>query len=300
MAGGVSNEEVGGKLWIMWSQGVLVSVVQSTNQFITVNMTVNNRCVCISFVYAKCLQMDRRELWNSLSSGIVDSQPWIVVGDFNVIRNDQERRGGRPRPFSAMEAFNKFIDTAGLSELRFEGNQFSWCNNQQGSARRWARLDRTLTSVECITMFPEAYMQYLPRTTSDHAPILIKLEAESVSYGYPAFKFHQTWVTHDSFLDCVANAWEDGIADHGMARLARKLKKLKQILQIWNREVFGNTGQNIQHLEDRLSRLEIKLQEGNNDEDEQDYLVAKSELDLWQDREEIRLQQQAKQTWLKK
>lgn len=75
MIGCLSNEEFGGKLWIMWIQGVQVSVVEATNQFITITMTAHNKCICIYFVYAKCMQIERRKLWNSFSSGVVDSMP---------------------------------------------------------------------------------------------------------------------------------------------------------------------------------------------------------------------------------
>lgn len=78
--------------------------------------------------YAKCMQIERRELWQSLSVGVANFMPWIIVGDFNVIRNDFEQRGGRPIPVSAIEEFNEFIETARLTDLRYEGNPFSWCN----------------------------------------------------------------------------------------------------------------------------------------------------------------------------
>lgn len=83
-----------------------------------------------------------------------------------------------------------------------------------------------------------------------------------------------------------------------MMRLARKLKHLKFVLRAWNREVFGNIRQQICHLEERLARLEVGVQEWASEEDEQDYLVAKAKLDVWSKREEIRQSQQAKQNWL--
>ncbi|KAF5470750.1 hypothetical protein F2P56_011241 [Juglans regia] len=165
-----------------------------------------------------------------------------------------------------MEEFNGFIDAAGLTNLRFEGNQFLWCNGQEGRAWSWAQLDRCLISSDFITRFPAGYMKYLPRTTSDHAPVLISLELEFLSYGFSAFKFQQMWMIHESFMDCVAKAWEDRINDY----------------------------------EDQVTRLEENLQDEYNEEDEQDYLVAKAELDVWRDREEMCLRQQAKQSWLNK
>lgn len=137
-------------------------------------------------------------------------------------------------------------------------------------ARRWSRLDRSLVSADLINLFPNAYMKYLPRSTSDHAPVLIHLEVVNSSYGFLGFKFQQMWITDASFLECVASAWEDEIKDHSMVRLARKLKHMKYVLRVWNCEVFVNTRRQIIYLEERLSRLEVMLQEGVNDEDEED------------------------------
>ncbi|KAG2692695.1 hypothetical protein I3760_08G064400 [Carya illinoinensis] len=197
-----------------------------------------------------------------------------------------------------MDEFNVFIESTRLMELRSKGNHFSWCNGQEGLARRWSRLDRSLVNAAFLELFPNASMQYLSRRTSDHSPLLIRLEEFHSSYGFPPFKFHQMWVTHESFLSCIAGAWEDDIEDFDMVRLAQKLKRLKPILRVWNRDVFGNIKTQMGYLEERLAKLENKLQVEFHAEDEQDYLVTKAELDVWSQQEEICLCQQAKQSWL--
>ncbi|XP_042939531.1 uncharacterized protein LOC122274569 [Carya illinoinensis] len=108
------------------------------------------------------------------------------------------------------------------------------------------------------------------------------------------------WVKHEAFMDCVADSWEKGMEERGMARLVKKLKKMKSTLRGWNKEVFGAMALNIRLSEDRVGKLENKMQEGFNEEDEQDYLVAKIELNTWLEREETRLRQQAKLSWLEK
>ncbi|KAF5446820.1 hypothetical protein F2P56_032419 [Juglans regia] len=199
-----------------------------------------------------------------------------------------------------MEDFNACIDNVGLSDMRYSGNRFSWCNGQEGTSRSWACLDRALISAEVISVFPEAHLEYLSRITSDHAPMVMRLKNPPSKYGSSPFKFQQMWVKHEAFMACVADVWEEEVEAIGMARLAIKLKKLKSRLRIWNREVFGSTLMNIKFLEERVEILEQKLQELFNDEDEQDYLVTNIELNSWKEREETRLRQQAKQYWLEK
>lgn len=111
------------------------------------------------------------------------------MSDFNIIRQDNERRGGRPRPTLAMEEFNDWVDACGLLEMRFSRQSLSWCNEHAGLSRSWTRLDRVFLNAATLDSLPDAYMKYLPRTSSNHAPMLILLEAKLESCEFPSFKF---------------------------------------------------------------------------------------------------------------
>lgn len=89
----------------------------------------------ITFVYAKCNQIECRELWLSLEVFKSLVSPWLLAGDFNVICNDGESIGGNPRPLVAMEEFNGCIDSCGLMDLHAVGNYLSWCNGHTGVSR---------------------------------------------------------------------------------------------------------------------------------------------------------------------
>ncbi|XP_035547430.1 uncharacterized protein LOC118348944 [Juglans regia] len=142
-----------------------------------------------------------------------------VSGSGDFIHEDVERCGGRPWLRVAMEDFNDFIDSCGLTEMKSVGSKFSWCNGQQGMARSWSKLDRHLLNTVAANLMSEAFVKYLPCTTSDHAPMSFVLK--------PPF-----------------------------SRYARKLKELKSVLKEWNLRVFGRTEDNIQRLERQIERLE--------------------------------------------
>lgn len=55
-----------------------------------------------------------------------------MVGDFNCIRNDGERVGGRLRPRITMEEINQCIDTCGVVELKTIGGNMTLTNGQAG------------------------------------------------------------------------------------------------------------------------------------------------------------------------
>ncbi|KAF5468656.1 hypothetical protein F2P56_012795 [Juglans regia] len=255
------------KLWVFWDAEIQVDVLGVSNQQISLLL---NSSVVVSFVYAKCRYLERRNLWAELLQFCSLSLPWIVIGDFNVIREDGERRGGCPRLPCAMEEFCNFIDAGGLMEIPSSGNKLSWCNGQSGMARSWARLDRALCNVRCLELFPSVSLKYLARHSSDHTPMLLGLADPVLRYGPSSFKFQQMWTLHEDFWRCVSS----------------------------NKEVFGWTGAHIKRLEAQVEEGEASLQEGFSEDVENDVLAARLELSVRQKREEIRIAQQVKNNWM--
>ncbi|CAI9777355.1 unnamed protein product [Fraxinus pennsylvanica] len=97
---------------------VHANLMSKSNQQITCLVIEGNYRMLVSFTYTKCTAAERRLLWLKLEEVNYSHIPWVVVGDFNSIRNNSERHGGRPRPMGAMEDFNQFIDNCGLMEIR--------------------------------------------------------------------------------------------------------------------------------------------------------------------------------------
>ncbi|XP_022883248.1 uncharacterized protein LOC111399999 [Olea europaea var. sylvestris] len=299
----VSNEQEGGKIWIFWREEFVVDWVGASNQAIHDIFSKGSSTVIISFVYAKCSALERRLLWQELESIMLSSLPWIVAGDFNIIRNDSQRRGGRPRPMVAMDDFNYCIDRYGLIELNAEERKFTWCNGQDGAARSWPRLDRTFTNSMAASLFPNMGLRLLAKETSDQCPLLIHFKQPRVSYGPSPFRFQRIWCEHETFMSCVKEAWVDcnqDVALEGLQKLAGKLKRTKLALKVWNKKVFGRVDHIISELQERVEILEESLQEGFSYDVEQDFLATNIELAEWQKREEIRLSQVAKKRWLRR
>ncbi|KAL2226586.1 UNVERIFIED_CONTAM: hypothetical protein Sindi_2017300 [Sesamum indicum] len=79
--------------------------------------------VDVTIIYGATKVADRRELWDSLTSlarQCVDT-PWLVGGDFNVIRDLSEVCGASGDIRLAMEEFNNCIQNAGLLPLPMQG-----------------------------------------------------------------------------------------------------------------------------------------------------------------------------------
>ncbi|XP_042942930.1 uncharacterized protein LOC122277118 [Carya illinoinensis] len=294
----MSNIDDGGKIWVCWRDDLNMDLVSVTNQSITCLFSRDGSMVLSTFIYAKCLMVDRRQLWDHLCSFSCPNISWMVCGDFNIIRADDERAGGLPRSRSAMNEFNLCINSCGLLDWKIEGKQFSWCNGQEGMARSWAKLDRMLVNNEFALKFETTSAHFLERRTSDHAPLLVQFADNFTRYGPMPFHFQNMWVAHDEFLKIVESSWKEPFPRNGLLVLAGKLKRLKVTLKRWNKEVFGRMEGTIRELEERVEVLDVELQNQYTRKLECDFLEASNELDQWVQREDTRLRQQAKQRWM--
>ncbi|XP_073057416.1 uncharacterized protein [Primulina eburnea] len=119
-----------GHIWVFSSEDVQVECVLDHAQLLHVRVSASflPSYVLCSFVYAKCDYTERRDLWASLLQIKPDVGPWLVGGDFNIVRDASEclgSSGGRHLP---MEEFNAFILESGLVDAGFEGSSFTWTN----------------------------------------------------------------------------------------------------------------------------------------------------------------------------
>lgn len=86
------------------------------------------------------------------------------------------------------------------------------------------------------------------------------------------------WTNRKSFFTLIKNGWEVEIGDSGLFRLARKLKSIESSLRDWNKNIFGNTENNIQELEQRIEILEQDLQLSFSKDTKSDLLTSKVEI----------------------
>jgi hypothetical protein len=186
---------------LFWNAQVNITPFHTCDQAITIkaNFAASDlSCLC-SVVYAKCCQIDRRSLWdNLLQISAVNSMPWILGGDFNIVSQLCERAGGGSVDLHAMGEFHSFMQQAGLCDPGFSGNIFTWCNNQQGTARIWCRLDRFLINSAFISQFPPIQVSHLARNYSDHTPLILSVQDAAPSPK--PFKFMKMWVDHQDFI----------------------------------------------------------------------------------------------------
>ncbi|KAK3199071.1 hypothetical protein Dsin_022486 [Dipteronia sinensis] len=149
--------------------------------------------------------------------------PWFIRGDFNTVCDSSERIGVSCN-MGSMRNFNSFILRANEVDLPMNGSAFTWTNSRDKAA--WARLDRFLVSPIMLSWFPNWSLRCLPRSVSDHCPIL--LGESKQDWGPIPFRFFNHWLEYNNMMKDVVEGWKR-CSPKGAAgsSLAAKVKETK-------------------------------------------------------------------------
>ncbi|KAI9112316.1 hypothetical protein K1719_016839 [Acacia pycnantha] len=242
-------EGFSGLIWILWNlEDLGVDVIEMEEQFIHCRISVNNKNMLFSTVYASPNEQKRYKHWEKLFNiSLVVSEPWFLAGDFNEIKTPLEQKGGGRTNETRCRNFNNWIQDCGLIDLEADGPFFTWKGPKwDGLDRIHKRLDRCLCNVMWQDQFLNAEIRVLPRVGSDHHPLYVILEPDFKINMAEPFRFEAAWQMHDQFSDIVKGSWREEVEAHV------NLSCLQQTLLRWNKEVFG-------HIEFRKRRILNRL-----------------------------------------
>ena len=228
-----------------------------------------------------------------------ECKQWCILGDFNAVRKNSERKGLNYRGSTAtreVQEFNDFIESAELLDVPLIGGKYTWYRDN-GSAK--SRIDRILISSEWLEHWPDSKQYILGRQVSDHSALLLK--STSIDWGPKPFKSLNIWISDPSFKQVVRQSWTSYIGKgNPTVLLKEKLKKLKYDLKSWNKEVFGIIGLKKQNLISELGALDKKDDESCLEEEDQcRRMKLLSELKLLLEKENSLLNQKVRVRWVK-
>lgn len=271
------------------------------------SQAIHGRLVClnsgISFtltvVYAEHSFVLRRPLWTDLiqsSLQVVDS-PWIIAGDFNAIRSASDRADSSNYWIPAFNDFGDCLNQAGLDDLRYVGNRFTW-SASSGPTRKQRKIDRVLTNSTWNSIFSFSEASFLPPRVSDHSPMIIRI-LPIPNTGKP-FKFFNFWFTHPSFFDLVTQVWDSPFSGKPMYILCCKLRALKCRLKLLNKVAYADISAKTAEARRLLSLAQDAIQLDPLNQElanaEKEHLRVFSELRL---QEESFFRQKSRVCWLK-
>lgn len=159
-------------------------------------------------MHAPSSAVQRHQVWNSLQCNLPPATASsLMVGDLNEVTSQNEKSGGRNFRPSQCRYFNNFRDEAGLVDLGYSGNPFTWENMREGVACIKEKLDRVLANPTWLQNFPQTQVLHLPRIYSDHSPIVVSIINRNVSGNYP-FRYKEVLLEHPDFKQFFLKNWD--------------------------------------------------------------------------------------------
>ncbi|XP_076881681.1 uncharacterized protein LOC143529882 [Bidens hawaiensis] len=221
-----SGEHVGQEVFSM-------STVVTDRHFILTKGVIKgvDQEFCIMNVYASQGAVEKRDLWDQILNVKEGNEGiWILLGDFNSVKNPEERHNTFFNPVIARD-FNSFIFNANLSEFYMKGGKFTF-----SVGNKCSKLDRVLVCHEFFNRWPEACFKVLPKFLSDHRPIV--LSSKFSNFGPKPFRFFNSWLERKSIDEVVKKACfqfqAGGLPD---LKLSLKLKSVRDKIRMWWEEV---------------------------------------------------------------
>ncbi|XP_070027616.1 uncharacterized protein [Nicotiana sylvestris] len=218
-----------------------------------VRVSPNKQPWFLSTIYASPYYQLRDILWNNLLNlHNTVSTSWLIGGDFNEILEAKERFGGLPINNRRTDNFANFINTCKLVDLGFQGSRYTWTNKRRHGYTILERLDRFLANYDWLNLYPEDLVNHLPRTYSDHCPLLITLELPTTIH-HNIFRFETMWASHPHFQQLVHNIWSDD------QLLFETIRNFQVVATRWNKQTFGNIFQQKRRILARLGGIQASV-----------------------------------------
>ena len=195
-----------------------------------------------------------------------------------------------------MDGFKNIVNFCGFSNLGYCGNDFTWCNMQDGENRIQLRLDRALATYEWIVKFTGMRVYHLVDSTSDHCALLLNSSPPHRSPHVKRFHFEALWTKNKECREIIDSSWGVGSYLSTPEGLMENLKFCASELSSWSSSVYGHIPKKIQSKRNALSLL---TQQDCSGELGVEIRALQRELNELLDDEELYWGQRAKAHWLK-
>ncbi|PKU68636.1 putative mitochondrial protein [Dendrobium catenatum] len=140
-------------------------------------------------------------------------------------------------------------------DIGFQGPSYTWCNNKEGLARIWERLDRVWLNSKALLEFPNAVVKHLPRISSDHCPVLLQIDIK-MQHNKREFKFENLWCSYDAAKGIIAKSWRKNDFGSPNEVLQRKIRRSLKNLYFWSKNKLKELNVKIHELKNEIAQLQ--------------------------------------------
>lgn len=241
---------------VFWKGCYKVEVLFSDKRIIDLRIELGSLLFYLSCVYGDPVREMRQLVWDKLISiGLTRDSPWLLIGDFNELMNNNEKLGGALRNDSTFWDFRNMAENCKIKEVRSSGIQLSWTGWRD---RVWVlcRLDRSFGNDEWFQHFPRSSLKYMDMWASDHRLILLSFLLEEASTGKGRFYFDKRMIGKEGTGEAVSKAWSGSGDD---ISLLDRLAGCRRELSHWKRVNNFNSKNRIQKLQEELEKEIARL-----------------------------------------
>ncbi|GAU45522.1 hypothetical protein TSUD_186790 [Trifolium subterraneum] len=169
-------------LAVFWKDSSKCRVLNYTCNFI--NMIVEDeqwgewRLTCY---YGYPERSRRCAAWDLLRDlGNMSSIPWCIIGDFNDLLSQADKKGIHPHPNGLCMGFRQTVSDCDLTDIPIEGHLFTWIKSRGTPHVIEERLDRAMASASWLQLFPQINN---------------------------SFRFENSWLKEPDLEDVVVEGW---------------------------------------------------------------------------------------------
>ncbi|GJU86306.1 RNA-directed DNA polymerase, eukaryota, reverse transcriptase zinc-binding domain protein [Tanacetum coccineum] len=181
----------------------------------------------------------------------------VIMGDFNEVRYATERMGSHFCRRSA-SFFNDFISSSGLLDIPMGGMRFTRMNTL-GS--KLSKIDRILVSNHFLDKWLNSHILALIKEFSYHSSLLLLNSVND--FGPIPFKFYNSWLLHEDFVNVITNRWSSPTDSHlnlSAAIFKAKLKKLKLAIKLWRTTVVATETTAAMELREKKMEIDVRAE----------------------------------------
>ncbi|XP_074299196.1 uncharacterized protein LOC141630249 [Silene latifolia] len=250
-----------GRIWVFLdTRRVILISSYGRDQLVHLEVLhhISNKVIYVTFIYGSNDAGHRESLWNELTGLKAKVTNWILMGDWNIVRNMEERIGPNPPSVTEVLAFNQSLLDCQLEDLHSFGCEYTWTNKQENATRIWSRLDRVVANSLWLIQFPNTQVNVLASGISDHSPLLVTLQDH---YQHKRrFSYLNCWEEHKDYGHVVQQAWDTPVQGDAIYRLFSKLRNVKLKLINLHKCSFSGISEKVKVAYQQLQECQLSLQ----------------------------------------